>query len=324
MASYAPSHLMNKTLQPVAGRHLWVRNSFPDTAEYLVNLSTPILDEIDRAIGMLRASGGHWNALEPGDMPIAGFAEIGAQLRQELTRGRGFCVICGIDAERYSRDELKAIYWAVGSYLGTLIPQNIKGDRMSTVSDLGYDPSDRNIRNSQTNREIGFHTDTVVLSVIDIVGLLCLVQSRHGGDSRLVSAAAVYNEILREMPDALPSLAHDFPIDRRTEYTAGMAPASSAPALVRDGEFARVQYNYKLLRMGAEKINHTFSGDEEQALGKINEVLTRKELVLEYNLYAGEMLFMSNDLVLHDRSRWVDDPEPAKKRHLERMWLRVH
>jgi hypothetical protein len=53
----------------------------------------------------------------------------------------------------------------------------------------------------------------------------------------------------------------------------------------------------------------------------MNEVLTRDEIAVECSLAPGQMLFASNSIVLHDRARWVDSRDPAKRRRFERMWL---
>jgi alpha-ketoglutarate-dependent taurine dioxygenase len=51
--------------------------------------------------------------------------------------------------------------------------------------------------------------------------------------------------------------------------------------------------------------------------------LSDDHLMVEFRLEPGQMVFLSNHRVLHDRGRWVDDPDPKRKRHLERMWIRV-
>ena len=130
------------------------------------------------------------------DFRLRSFAVVdAAALRDEILDGRGFVVIDGVDSGRFATEDLKLIYWAVGNALGEVLPQNLAGDRMCTVADLGYDPDDANVRKSMTDREIGMHTDTVVFADIDIVGLLCVVQADTGGESRLISATTIYEHI---------------------------------------------------------------------------------------------------------------------------------
>ena len=232
-------------------------------------------------------------------------------------------VIDGVDSGRFATEDLKLIYWAVGNALGEVLPQNLAGDRMCTVADLGYDPDDANVRKSMTDREIGMHTDTVVFADIDIVGLLCVVQAGAGGESRLISATTIYERIDRDTPSALEQLGHDFPIDRRTEYTAELGPTAEAPILVRNDHGVRMQYNFELMVSGAAKTGRIISDAERQALDTLNGLLSDEHLMVEFRLEPGQMVFLSNHRVLHDRGRWVDDPDPQRKRHLERMWIRA-
>lgn len=305
----------------VRGPHVWDRWTFQDPAQFRVQLSDATLREIADAVAALRPSGRKWNEITAEDMPLATFASQARGIRERVLSGEGFVVLAGLDASAYSKDEQKAAYWALGRHLGTLIPQTLRGDRMVTVADMGYDPDDANVRSSMTNRAIGFHTDTVIFGEIDIVCLLCLVQANRGGESRLVSAGTVYNVLAAEAPQCLEPLSHDFPIDRRSEFTGDMGPTANAPLLRRDGELVYSQCHHKLMITGARKINRVFSPQELAAVDQMNEVLGREDIVFEYKLQPGEMLFASNSLVLHDRARWVDDGDSSTKRHLERMWL---
>ena len=39
-------------------------------------------------------------------------------------------------------------------------------------------------------------------------------------------------------------------------------------------------------------------------------------------LERGQIQFLDNQNLIHYRSRFTDDPDPEKKRHLYRIWLR--
>ena len=83
----------------------------------------------------------------------------------------------------------------------------------ATRASSGADPS---VRLYRTRARQDFHTDGA-----DLVGLLCLHGRDRGGESRIASSAAVYNEILRRRPDLLDVLYEPF---------AGTATTSSPPA----------------------------------------------------------------------------------------------
>jgi hypothetical protein len=244
----------NLTQKEVRGPHVWYRDTFRDSQEFFVDLPKEVLDETESSVTGLRQSGVQWDQITRDQIPLNSFAAIGRDVRKQALGddGRGFAVIRGIDPSRYSIDELKAIFWAVGTHLGSLIPQNLKGERMVTVADRGYGPADTHIRSSMTNRQISFHTDTVIFGEIDIVALLCVVQAESGGASRLASAGAIYNLIAKESPELLEPLSHDYPIDRREEYTSDIGPTANAPLLVRTGDLVRSQCHYNLMLSGAK------------------------------------------------------------------------
>jgi hypothetical protein len=39
------------------------------------------------------------------------------------------------------------------------------------------------------------------------------------------------------------------------------------------------------------------------------------------DLRAGDFQFLNNHLIMHNRTAYVDDPEPERRRHLIRVWL---
>ena len=305
----------------VDDRGSWTRDSFGDASMFTYRVNSETLAEIDAALASAHAHDIGLLQATSEDFLLPSIAADAAVLREDLLSGRGFVVIDGIDASSHSQEDLKLIYWAIGSVLGEVLPQNREGDRMCKVADLGYDPGDSNVRNSMTSREIGMHTDTVVFADIDIVGMLCVVQARSGGESRLISAAAIYDRLMREAPTALEQLGHDFPIDRRTEYTVDIGPTANAPILFESDSGVRIQHNYKLMVSGAAKIGRAITDAEQRAIDKLNDLLNDETLIVEFQLAPGQMVFLSNNRVLHDRNRWVDDPDPQHKRHLERMWI---
>ena len=48
-----------------------------------------------------------------------------------------------------------------------------------------------------------------------------------------------------------------------------------------------------------------------------------KDLRLDMELQPGDMQFICNYTVLHSRGEYEDWPEPERKRHLLRLWLRT-
>jgi hypothetical protein len=58
-----------------------------------------------------------------------------------------------------------------------------------------------------------------------------------------------------------------------------------------------------------------------EALELFDDLANDQELRLDMELRPGDMQFLHNHTCLHDRTAFVDWPEPERKRHLLRLWL---
>ena len=58
------------------------------------------------------------------------------------------------------------------------------------------------------------------------------------------------------------------------------------------------------------------------ALAAIRAVFDRPELRIELDFEPGQIQFVNNLLTGHARTEFEDYPEPERKRHLVRLWLR--
>jgi len=57
------------------------------------------------------------------------------------------------------------------------------------------------------------------------------------------------------------------------------------------------------------------------ALDYFEEVGRREDVQLNFMLEPGHAIFFNNCTMLHNRTSFEDDPDPARKRHLLRLWL---
>src|SRR4029453_5212556 len=60
----------------------------------------------------------------------------------------------------------------------------------------------------------------------------------------------------------------------------------------------------------------------EAALDELDRVMDQPELRMDFHFGAGQMQFVNNRLIAHKRTAFRDWPEPERKRHLVRLWLR--
>jgi hypothetical protein len=250
------------------------------------------------------------------DRGSAIIAALIAGLQDELLFGRGFVLLRGLSVD----DEparVAARLWALGGHLGRPVSQNARGHLLGHVCDLGYDAADPTTRLYQTNQRQGFHTDSA-----DVVALMCLRTARSGGRSSLASAATVFNRVLARAPGLIDALFEPVATDHRGEEPAGAPPWFEIPVLSFLDERLTVIYQRRYIESAA-RFAAAPRLDERQlaALDAFDAALDDPALHLEMDLEPGDVQLIHNHQLLHDRTAFIDDPDPARRRHLLRLWL---
>ncbi len=147
--------------------------------------------------------------------------------------------------------------------------------------------------------------------------------ARAGGISQLVSGHAVLECLRREARDVLPVLVRPFHVDRRGGIRAGDAPTVRFPVIgVACGQPV-FRYLRHWIEAGHAKAGEPLSAEQRLALDVLDSVLARPELRAEFVLAPGDALFVNNRWILHNRTAFEDHPEPERRRHLVRLWLRA-
>ena len=116
--------------------------------------------------------------------------------REELRRGCGFVLVRGGFRDEYGDDDMARVIYGIGAHLGAAIAQSWNGELLGNVIDVSDIESDA--RGYQAGGAQRMHTDSA-----DLVALMCLRAAPEGGASRLASAVAVHNRLLRDRPDLL-------------------------------------------------------------------------------------------------------------------------
>ena len=247
-----------------------------------------------------------------------------SELRARLERGHGFVLVSGLDVHRYDIDELRNVYLAFSSALGDLIPQHADGRLLTTVQDLGGDLSRQGTRYAHTNLQLGMHTDNAFMqsSPPDYAALLCVRSAHSGGSSHLLSAYTIYEDLYDQRPDLLSALTKPYPFDPHSHrHEGGGASTWVRPILeVSNGELVAHYIRYYLER-GLAKSGEEIAPLDLEALNYFDALTKRSDRIWERILRPGDMLFWNNRWILHDRTRFYDCNDPAKKRHLERAWM---
>jgi len=285
--------------------------------QWLYTLSADEILEIEQAAHAYLSLGRDVGEITAQDFPLPTFSVHLQKMSHKLLFGIGVEVIRGLPVKSYSQEMAAAIFCGLGAHLGPARSQNAAGHILGHVRDIGADPSDPNARIYQTSARQSFHTDSA-----DVVALMCLQDAKEGGDSLLVSAETIYNEMRATRPDLLALLFDPIATDRRGEVPEGMEPYMTIPPFSwHDGRltvFYQRQYIDSAQRFPDAM---RLTPEHIEALDYFDELANDPDLHIKMRLVPGDMQFVYNHSQLHDRTGYVDWPEPENRRHLFRLWL---
>lgn len=289
------------------------------TQEWIWELSPREIEELEKAAAPLVVTGQEIGQLQAKDFRLPSLGLKLKALRQELIQGKGFVLIKGLPISRYTEREIITLFFGLGTHLGKARSQNAQGHVLGHVRNLGLDSSDPKVRIYQTKERQTFHTDSC-----DVVGLLCLQPAKSGGRSLLVSADTVYKEMYKRRPDLLSLLLAPIATDRRGEVPEGMLPYLLIPVFSHYQDkitpFYQRQYIESAQRFPAAPrltVKHL------EALDLFDELCNDPALHLSMMLEKGDMQFVYNHAMLHDRTGFEDWEALSQRRHLLRLWLSI-
>lgn len=241
------------------------------------------------------------------------------QLKYELIEGRGFSIIRGLDVSRYTRKEMATMFMGLGSYIGSPRSQNASGHLLGHVRDVGADAEDQDTRIYQTNSRQTFHTDSC-----DVVALCCLNTAKQGGESLLVSGESIYNKMMGEDPKLTRLLFNPIATDKRGEVEPGQKPYFTIPVFTWFDEKLTTIYQRQYID-SAQRFDDVLVLSKSQiiALDLFDKTANNPSLNFSMQLQSGDMQFVHNHSMLHDRGGFVDWPKLKDRRHLLRLWLTV-
>jgi Taurine catabolism dioxygenase TauD, TfdA family len=214
---------------------------------------------------------------------------------------------------------LTRIYWGLSRHIGDPVAQNRNGHLLGHVIDVGTSVNDYNKRLTQTSAELQFHSDAC-----DVVGLVCINTAMEGGESALVSATAVHDEMYRGSPRLAHLLYEPITVDRRGEVPAGKHPWMRIPVFNWHKD-ALIGYaplkNYVESAMRFEDAPKT-GDDQLEAFRLFLDICNDPEFAVRIPFEPGDFQYVHNHLVFHSRTAFRDWPDaPEKRRHLMRIWL---
>jgi len=288
-----------------------------DSKLWLYQLTDEDIADLEQAASHYLTLGRDIGEIDKQTFPLTHFAQHLKSLKSKLLTGVGVEVLRGLPLSGYSQEFVATIFCGIGAHIGSARSQNADGHILGHVRDIGADPNDPNSRIYQTKERQTFHTDSA-----DIVGLLCIREAKSGGKSLLVSAESVYNQLRKQHPDLLPLLFDPVSTDRRGEIPKGQKPFMDIPVLNWYAGHLTVFYQRQYID-SAQRFDEAFSLTDKhiEALDAFDALANSPELYFSMQLQPGDMQFVYNHSQLHDRTAFLDWPDPAKRRHLMRLWL---
>jgi hypothetical protein len=300
----------------VRDKTAWMGRDFRNNDSWIVKLNDRQVAELGAAAGQCIARGLGVTQVRREDFRLASMAPLIEEWAEEINNGRGFLLVKGLPAARLGDAQVRTIFWGIGLYMGSPISQNSYGEMLGEVYDEGVKMGTGRVRGYRTNQRLMFHTDRC-----DIVGLMCQRTAKSGGLSSIVSSTRIYNEIAANHPDYLAPLEHGYihaTMEEGGAFTTYRMPVYS----VKDATVS-----CRILRNtieNARKMGHAqYTELETRALEYMDSLTNDADMRLDMELEQGDMQFINNYTTLHARTAFEDFPEPERKRHMVRLWLKA-
>jgi len=298
---------------PITDPSAWKGRDLAGDTAWMHVLSARAVAALEAALAAVMERGLRFPDFTREDFPIGGpLARELAGFAEALENGRGFLLLRGLPVWRWTDDEIAIVHYGLGLHLGVPVRQNPKGELLGSVMNVG-DPTQKTTRVYETNRYLPYHSDPS-----DVVGLLCLRKARTGGLSSLVSVAAVYNEILATHPEFLGLYYRPMYFAHLCEPLPSLSPIFSH----HQGKLS-CRYLRQYIELGHEIRNQPLSRVEIEALDLFDAVIHREDIRLDMMLEPGDLQFANNYAVLHSRTQFEDHDDPALRRRMLRLWLKM-
>jgi alpha-ketoglutarate-dependent taurine dioxygenase len=134
----------------------------------------------------------------------------------------------------------------------------------------------------------------------------------------------MYNAMRRDRPDLLALLFEGIATDRRGEVPAGEKPYFTIPVFNWHAGFLTVIYQRQYIDSAQRFADAPrLTAKHVEALDCFDALANDPRRNFSMRLAPGDMQFVYNHSLLHDRTGFVDWPEPGRKRHMLRLWLSV-
>jgi len=298
----------------------WRGSELRTETSWIHRLSAEEIADIDAAVAQAQRLDLSLDQLDAASFPLPVLGPAIAGWAHALADGRGFVLVKGLPVGRMSEEEATLAYCGIGRHLGNPTSQTTAGDLIGQIRATDDDPNDVSVRRYKTTEAQSLHTDGS-----DVVGLLCLVPALSGGRSTIASALSVFNGVLENRPDLVDLLFEPFYFDLYEQQAAGVDPFYAVPVCKTDGgQLATYYIRFVIDQAQRHAAVPRLTVDQVELFDLIDALAGSDELRLDMDFEPGDMQFLKNSVILHGRSSYRDDANPAKRRHLLRQWLMLH
>jgi TfdA family taurine catabolism dioxygenase TauD len=319
-------------LAPITGACAWLGKDIARSTRWVRDLRPADIAEIDAALQAVERRGLAWHEIRRADFPLPNLASLFSDIADELENGCGMMKLRGLPVARYSEDQLRKLYFGLGSTIGTPVFQNRSGELMRFIRDEGADvgkkygqidrvhmadgkPFLSSYARTLSNGALRFHTDRT-----DVVALLCVRQAAKGGVSTICSSVSVMNEMLKRRPDLCALLFAPYYRSRHGEESETAENVYALPIFgARDGRFTS---HFSLTYIEAAQTVAgipKMSAAQKEALDML--LALAKELAFEMTMEPGDIQFLNSHITYHGRTPFEDDATTGHDRLLMRLWL---
>jgi hypothetical protein len=267
----------------------------------------------------LARSGQRYDSVVGMRWPVTDLQLYGEQLLAELVGGSGVVYVVGLCTPEADLpdDVLRWAYLILGLQLGVPV----------SSSTLLLDITTRNtcsrnidVLGRDVQSETAFHTDSDHHGVPDIVGALCLRPARNGGEYQVSSALRARDQLWERCRPLLDELYA--PLIRSDEERQLASAPGGRPVFAHQRGLIGLRFDYArpCIETGYQRAAQTMRPSQRLALDHLDQVLRDPAACVQFQMKRGDMLFVNNHLVAHNR-RPFDDSGPEGRRLVVRMWL---
>ena len=288
---------------------LWKGRQLFDNPNWTQSLDARHIDALDRYVQ--QTAGEEAETLTP---EIPELAALVKTLQDELEQGAGAVRLQGFPLARWDQPARERAFWALSASVGTPVSQSAEGKRLFHVRDAGYAPTDPRFRGPMSSKRLSFHTDRA-----DVIAFLCIQPAAEGGETYIVSSAALREELRQQDPHTFATLCEPYPYLRHTVDQGNQLPYCEIPIFSeKDGHWGAHFLRVLIDRADQAPDAPSLTEKQRQALDQLEARAEDPINHISLKLAPGDILLLNNWTTFHRRSAFTDT---QTKRHLLRIWL---